>query len=125
MAHDLIREAHGLYVRFYGKVTVEEIAAMAASQQGRPYFHDLRYMINDFRGTEPIALDVGGMQTLAAIDGMAETTNKRIRLAFLPERADVVALISAYNQGRPGHWPIAVFPDLDSARDWATLPLRR
>jgi len=83
MPCELIREARGLYRRFTGSVSSEELAGCLSEVANDERFDGLRYSIFDCPETREIDLRAADLETIAAPVLGGASSNARILAAFV------------------------------------------
>ena len=112
-------EERGVYLRFYGDTTDQEVAGSSRKGQGDPRFEQIRYVILDFRDCSSVQLTKGVLEELAATDMAASRTNPNIKIAVIAKQPDALEMVSSYLSTGIEAYPLRVFQAQDQARAWA------
>jgi hypothetical protein len=117
--HSITYEATGgACIRYWGAVTIEEIAAVVRRGQALPSFTDRRYTIHDFTDIEHFYSEPRAVEGLAATDSGAALTNRRLQVLVVTSRPEIEQMVTAYCKVGVPVFPVRVFPSMQAARDW-------
>jgi hypothetical protein len=115
----------GLYVRYSGQSSVQEVAEYGRDVQADPRFDDLRFVLNDFRACTSMAFDPLRVEALAASDRGASVTNPNICILVLTDSVEVKAFVDAYRAVGLQTFPIEVFSKVEDVEACANRLLAR
>lgn len=122
MPYRITWEDHGIYVRYSGIVSVDEVLAYASEVEADARFDDVRYSLNDFSACTGMIRSGPALELLAAGDYGASASNPSVKIAVVTDRQDVVELLRAYLTVGLNRYPVRVFPTLAEARNWIAIP---
>lgn len=119
MPHRISYEANaGACIRYWGDVTIEEIARVVRQGQALPSFTDRRYTIHDFTGIERFSCGPQAVEGLAATDSGAALTNRRLQVLVVTTRPEIEQMVRDYRAVGVPAFPVQVFPSMQEARAW-------
>ncbi len=119
MPNKAVWEPRGLFRRFSGVVTSEEILQAVLKVYGDPRFDDLTYVINDFSDIEGVALDERNIKKVAYLDKASARTNPRIKIAFVTRNPAFFGYAEMYMKFVDElPWQTEIFSSLEEAREW-------
>jgi len=118
MAYDIFWEKRGVYRRYSGFISSEELAESILAVEHDVRFDTIRYVINDFIACERIAYSPQKIMEISAIDGAAEQSNPNIRIAIVADKPDVRAVGEAYVAAGMNTFPTQLFWTVAEARAW-------
>ena len=117
MAHSLIWEDTGVYWKYSGQVSGEEIVDASSQVYGDERFDDLKYKLVDFLDAECIEIRVDQVALVAYQHRAAEMSNSSIQTAIVAkpefEQANTFALFF-----EDSNWDVKVFNNMDDANCW-------
>jgi hypothetical protein len=125
MPHSLDWEDAGVYVRFEGTVTADELVA-TYDEIARDFRSDIiRYVITDYLGSvrsrDMTRTDVLGFAALERGAAYSNATVWRVAVATDPS---VIEFLEFFRSLRVSPDPFRIVPSVDAAREWlATHPL--
>ena len=118
MAFELVWEPRGVYKRFYGHVTGDELMEAVTQVEGDPRFDDLRFVINDFLEISGFAVTEDNVLMVSAIDNAASTSNPNIIIAIVAADLQIQALARLYAVAPLTVYPTEIFLTIHDARAW-------
>ena len=117
MAYKLKWEPHGVYWKYSGKVSGEEIIQASTSIYGDSRFDDLRYKLVDFLEAEAVDIDEKQVDIIAHQHMAAAISNPHIKTAIVSEEDLVMAARFVANLSA-SPWEVRLFHNLDAANSW-------
>jgi hypothetical protein len=117
MAYSIHWEPIGVYRKYRGHVTGDELLASIQLVESDARFDALRYAINDCLDVESFDISDSAIRKIAAIDQAAALSNPNIRVAVVATDQQIHALAQLYAAQQPTY-PTAIFHELDTARLW-------
>ena len=112
-------EKKGVYRKYTGNITGEEIISAMNVVESDARFVEIRYVINDFLETKIIDIDSATINMMAALDKAAALTNPYIKIAILTSDNSMHQLADQYrNKFSAPPYPTCIFTDLGDARRW-------
>ncbi len=121
MGYELSWTQKGVFRRFFGNVTSDELLRSVVEVEGDYRFDDLRYAILDFRECTGYSISSEMMESIAAIDGAAAMVNPKIRIAVIATSSEMIALAQEYIDSPFNAYPTRIFATLDEAKVWLGL----
>lgn len=119
MTYQIHWEPTGVYRRYSGHTSFEELVESVLAIENDPRFDEIRYVINDFLASEQISFTQEGISELSAVDGAAECSNPNIRIAIVADRPETRAAGEAYIAAGLNTYETRIFNTLAEARSWA------
>lgn len=117
MAYELIWEDNGVYWKYTGKVTGQELIEASTSIYGDERFVDLKYKFVDFYDAESIEISKDELALIAYQHLAAERANPYLKNVILVKSDDALAHEFAAFFTRSS-WEVKVFTDPDEANKW-------
>ena len=112
-------EAKGIYRKFTGIVSGQEVLLSNYAIQGDPRFDDIRYVINDFTEIVDFEVSTRDIDTIAAVDNAASISNPNIKVAIVATLEPLLLWAKRYcanMQGSP--YECELFNSIDDAAKW-------
>ena len=117
MACDLKWEENGVYWKYSGKVSGDEIVEASTSIYGDERFIDLKYKFVDFFDAESVEIDKDQLALIAYQHLAAERANPYMKTAILMKtNQDIAHQFAAFFD--KSSWEVRVFTDPDEANLW-------
>jgi hypothetical protein len=125
MAYEVIWEQGGAGVcrRYWGRLSGAELTRSVIEVEHDARFDNLRYILNDFLAAEGIDYSLAEIEELSAIDGAAEQSNPRIKVAVVATHPEILALAEQYRAVGLNSYPVQLFADVAAARAWFSQPM--
>ena len=122
MTHILEWETRGVYWKYSGIVSGQEIVESSTAIYGDPRFDTLKYKLVDFLDVETIKMDNDEVALIAHQHRAAEKSNPRIKNAIvIKSNTDLTDRFVAFFS--KSSWQVQVFQNLDEANIWlARIP---
>lgn len=117
MACDIVWEPRGVWRRFSGTLTPEDLATSVDVVQRDARYDDLRYSINDFLAVENVADIAGILDTVVAKAIGGAHSNPNLVMAIVA-RGDAVVSHARLFLMPDFPYPVKLFDNLDAARAW-------
>jgi hypothetical protein len=119
MDYQNIWEAQGVYRKYRGTLTGNIIREAVEKVEGDPRFDSIRYVLNDYLENTGMNVSEFDLKAIAAIDSVASRTNKKIKIAQVATRQDIIELVTNYDcQLEENTYETRVFSNLADARKW-------
>jgi len=117
MANKLNWEKDGVYWKYSGDVSGEEIIKACTSIYGDPRFDSLDYKVVDFTKASSINMTDEQVAKVAFQDLAAELSNPSIKSAIIMTAAVELAekFASFFTDS---NWEVKIFSDVDTANEW-------
>jgi hypothetical protein len=117
--HTNIWEPNGLYRKFIGEVSGDEILDSNLTLHVHPEFKQINYVINDFTEITGLLIDNGHTKTYARVDGIISCIKDKLKIAIVTQ-ADHIALANDYCEHMKDRvFECGIFQILEDARNWA------
>jgi hypothetical protein len=128
MAHNTIWEEKGLFWQFSGEVTALEVQEANNELYSDPRFDTAEYFIWDMTDVSEVCLTESDVGHAVAMDRGASFTNNRLNGALIANNEHIRNLITQYIDasavsGNP--WKLKLFNNLEEARSWLSLDIKR
>ena len=117
MAYQLTWEPNGVYWKYTGNVTGEEIVEASTTIYSDPRFDNLRYKLVDFLDAENISIDKDDVELISYQHIAAARYNPRIKTAIVSKTYSYLLQLFVENL-RISEWEVEVFHHLDNANKW-------
>ena len=117
MAYEITWEDNGVYWKYSGAVTGEEIVKASTSIYGDPRFISLKYKFVDFLDAESVDITKDQLALIAYQHLAAERSNPYIKNAILVKAGQQLAKdFAAFF--KKSSWEVRIFTDPDEANTW-------
>lgn len=112
-------EAAGLYRKFTGTISGEEILESNFELHQHPNFQTIRYVINDFTAVTGHSIDTAHTKVLASTDEIIANTKDQLKIAIVVTQEPLIALANHYREEMIGNrFECDIFQTLEDAREW-------
>lgn len=113
-------EARGVYRKFTGSFSRDDLRLAQDEVYGNPHFDRISYVVNDFLEAQPDeTINELDAQLGAAFASAALRINSRLRHAAVATDPGVLELLNAYLSTPVSPFPPSkIFPTLVEARQW-------
>ena len=109
----------GLYRKFFGALSGEEIATSNLILHGDPRFDELNYIINDFSDIDTLNISDTDITLIANTDRISELYNRAVKVAMVFNEPRLLTWVEKYfTEIGPGAFELRVFDDPQAARQW-------
>ena len=117
MAYEITWEDNGVYWKYSGAVTGDEIVEASTSIYGDPRFISLKYKFVDFLNADSVDITKDQLALIAYQHLAAERANPYIKNAILVKADQRLAkdFAAFFNKSS---WEVRIFTDLDEANSW-------
>ena len=118
MSYKLIWQNGGVYWKYTGNVSGQEIIEATTVIYGDSRFDNLKYKLVDFIDIERLDVDKKEVALLAFQHQSAATYKENIKNALVirPELSELAHKFVEFSN--ESHWPIKVFDNMDDANVW-------
>ena len=120
MAHETRMMDKGVYWRFYGRLSFDEILQANSEVWSRPNWDSMAFQIVDLLAVEDADLNTYDITAVSSMDKASARSAGNMRIAMVATDPAIRELCTHYarEMTQPG-WDARLFSDLDSARQWA------
>jgi len=118
MPFDLAWEPHGVYRRYFGRVTIAERQQSFERICADRRFDDLRYTITDYLDVESYEITERATMEIAALHIGPTRTNPRIIIAAVAVDEKVIEAIEHFISLQFIKQPYRIFATASAARAW-------
>ena len=121
MPYSCTWEANGVYIRFCGIVTLEEVSDADDVMYNDPRFAAIDYFIWDACAVTSLALSDTQVDITAVKDMGISLKKDHLKCAFIATNHRIITQIEQYlekSEGLKIPWRLAIFQDITQAREW-------
>ena len=112
-------ETDGLYRKFTGVISGEEILASNFELHVEPRFQKIKYVINDFTDITGHSIETGHTKIYATTDEIISNTKGKLKIALIVIQDPLIPLANSYRDQMVGKlFECEIFKTLDKARQW-------
>jgi hypothetical protein len=119
MAYEIVWEDKGVYWKYRGRVTGNEIVEASTSIYGDPRFITLKYKFVDFLDADSVDIDRNQLALIAYQHLAAERANPYIKNVILINAGNQAVADEFASFFDKSSWEVKVFTDMDEANRWA------
>ncbi len=124
MPYEMVWEARGLYRRYYGRGTDQEVLDSARLTESSERYDELRYVILDFLDVEEVTLvNPAFIREITAQDFGAALSNPCIKFAVVTRHPEIRRLAREYATHPLCSYPLQIFDTVADARAWVKVEL--
>ena len=114
-------EKNGLYNRYVGQTTVDELISSSLKISGDSRFDNLKYIISDWSDSEPAGMKAEDVEKLICfINVFAQSNPNILNPSIMPKNDDyrqaLVGLYVALMEDSP--WDATWFKTVEESREW-------
>ena len=121
MSHSYVWEEAGLYRKFYGEVSGDEILESNFEVQGHEKFVSIEYVINDFLDVSSHSIKVSHTKAYASSDDIISKEKGALKIAIVVNNPALFDLAKNYQKlMHDNMFQCQIFSTLEDARGWAT-----
>lgn len=118
MAHTLDWEQNGVYWKYSGNVSGQEIIDASTEIYGDPRFDSLKYKLVDFSDVESIEISEEEIKLITFQHAASSKSNARIKNAIVMAKYDERGKLFAHYLVKSSSWEVSVFNNLTEANNW-------
>lgn len=113
-------ESEGVYTKYWGDLTVEELNEALRSKRDDPRMPNCRYSISDFLDVTQTSVTKFAVLLLAAKDHDSEAVSRSIKIAHVMDNAGLKDLSLTYKKSPliRDSLMVDIFDTLEDARAW-------
>ena len=121
MPHTNKWEPGGLYRKFTGTISGEEILDSNFELHADPNFQTINYIINDFTEVTDHSIETVHTKVYASTDEVASNTKGRLKIALVVTQESLIALANHYRNEMTGNrFECDIFQTIEDARKWTS-----
>ena len=114
-------ETDGLYRKFTGKISGDEILESNFELHTDPDFQKIKYIINDFTEVTGHSIETIHTKVYALTDEMVSRTKGKLKIALVVTQDPLIALANSYREEMIGNrFECDIFQTIEDARKWVS-----
>lgn len=122
MAHTNTWNENGLFRKFTGEISPEEILKSNFDIHVHPKFESINYIINDFTGVTDLVINAEHTKIYASTDDIISDTKGHLKIAIIAKLDAHIALANNYKEEMKNKFfKCEIFQTLKEAQVWAEL----
>ena len=119
MSHTKTWESGGLYRKFTGKISGEEILESNFDLHMDSNFQTLNYIINDFTEVTDHSVEITHTKVYASTDEIISNTKGKLKIALVVTQDPLIVLANSYREEMIGkRFECDIFNTIEDAREW-------
>ena len=116
-------EKDGLYRKFFGEITGNEILESNFGLQIQPEFQKIKYIINDFTEVTAYSIETSDTEIYAQTDEKAAKNKDTLKIALLVTQPPLIALAENYREEMKGNmFECEIFQTIKDVHEWVNQP---
>ena len=121
MPYEAIWEDKGIYWKYQGILTGDDLLQSNMNIYGDSRFDNLRYQLVDMLDVESFDVETEAMEAVTAMDEAASQTNSSLVVAVVSTHIQAKRLVELYETTTGGSpWETEIFESVEEARVWIT-----
>lgn len=121
MPYEAIWEDKGIYWKYQGILTGDDLLQSNMNIYGDSRFDNLRYQLVDMLDVESFDVETEAMEAVTAMDEAASQTNPSLIIAVVSAHIQAKQLVELYETTTGGApWETEMFESVEEARVWIT-----
>lgn len=121
MPYEAIWEDKGIYWKYQGILTGDDLLQSNMNIYGDSRFDNLRYQLVDMLDVESFDVETEAMEAVTAMDEAASQTNPSLIIAVVSAHIQAKQLVELYETTTGGApWETEIFESVEEARAWIT-----
>ena len=123
MTYSHVWEPEGVYMKFWGETSGQEIDEAIDHIRNHPDLPKLKFAIADYLDVDKFLVTRYQTLIIAAHDHWISKANANLKIALLGNKAEVLDAFSTYAESPviSGTFEVRTFTDLADARGWVSL----
>jgi hypothetical protein len=114
-------ESEGLYRKFTGEISGDEILESNYELQADPNFLTIKYIINDFTEVTSHSIETTHTKAYATSDNIISQAKGKLKIALIATQASLISLANDYrDQMRGKLFECEIFQSIEDARKWVS-----
>ena len=119
MPHTNTWEPAGLYRKFTGTISGEEILESNFDLHRDSKFQTIKFIINDFTEVIEHSIEVIHTKVYASSDEIISNTKGKLKIALVVTQEPLIALANSYREEMIGkRFECNIFKTIEDAREW-------
>lgn len=119
MTFNINWDKNGVYVKFRGNVTAQDLIDANNYVISSANFETIKYQIFDFLHIDEFTITSYDMSIIGVMDKAQSDFKKEMKVAVLTQDDYVIQITSEYEQLMTGtEWKTKIFPTIEEARKW-------
>lgn len=119
MTFNINWDQYGVYVKFRGIVTAQDLIDANNYLISNKNFEDINYQIFDFINIDGFNITKEDIQIVGTMDKSQSDFKKEMKVAIVTQDNKVRDITAEYEQLMEGsRWKTKIFDDVDNARKW-------
>jgi len=119
MPHTYTWEPEGLYRKFTGAISGEEILESNFTLHTDPRFQSIKYIINDFTEVTEYSIETAHTRVYALTDEIISRTKGALKIALVVTHPSLIALANNYREEMINNkFDCDIFKAIEDARAW-------
>ena len=116
-------EPSGLYRKFVGEVSGDEILQSNFELHSHPQFESINYIINDFTEMTGFFITTDHTRIYAKTDEIISNTKGRLKISLVATHNEHIALAENYRKEmKNNRFECEIFNTVENAREWVSHP---
>ena len=112
-------ESEGLYRKFFGEISGDEILESNFELHANPNFKTIKYIINDFLEVTAYSIESSYTKAYASSDAVISNSKGKLNIALVVDQDELIALANGYREQMKGQlFECEIFPCIEEARKW-------
>ena len=121
MPHTNTWEPGGLYRKFTGITSGEEILESNFELHMDPTFQTINYIINDFTEVTGHSIETIHTKVYASTDEIVSNTKGKLKIALVVTQEPLIALANSYREAMIGNrFECDIYQTIEDARKWVS-----
>lgn len=122
MSHTNTWNENGLFRKFTGEISPEEILKSNFDMHVDPRFENIKYVINDFTDVTDLVINTNHTKIYASTDDIISDTKGNLKIAIVAVQDTHIALANNYREEMKNKFfKCEIFQTLKEAQKWAEL----
>lgn len=119
MAYTNSWETGGLYRKFFGEISGDEILESNFELQANPNFKTIKYIINDFIEVTAYSIESSHTKAYASSDVVIANSKGKLNIALVVDQDGLITLANGYREQMIGQlFECEIFQCVEDARKW-------
>jgi len=112
-------ETEGLYRKFFGEISGDEILESNFELHANPNFKTIKYIINDFIDVTAYSIESSHTKAYASSDVVIANSKGKLNIALIVDQDELITLANGYREQMIGQlFECEIFQCVEDARKW-------